>query len=195
MMSAQAALRSDTRGATIVEFAIVAPVMILVLMGLGDVLHQAYVQAVLDGAIQKAGRDSAIEGGAENTTVIDNKVKTMVGTIIRNATWQSKRSYYSSFSAMKPEPFTDSNGNGRRDAKECYDDVNGNGLYDTDPARTGQGGAEDVTVYTMTVTYSRLFPIAKMVGAANTQTLSASTLLKNQPYRTQTQVAVQTRCN
>ena len=53
-------LRTDCRGATIIEFAIVAPVMMFLLMGLGDLLYQLYLQSILDGALQKAGRDSTI---------------------------------------------------------------------------------------------------------------------------------------
>ena len=46
--------------------------------------------------------------------------------------------------------------------------------------------ANAVTLYTVTVTYPRLFPIWAFVpGFGGTQTISAATLLKNQPYATQ----------
>lgn len=187
-------LRSDNRGATIVEFAIVAPVMLMVLMGLGDLMHQTYAQSILDGALQKAGRDSAIQGGGDNVAAIDAKVKAMVGNIIKDGTWTSTRKSYASFSRIGPEPFTDSNSNGVRDPGECYDDVNGNGVWDADPGRSGQGGAEDVTLYSVSVTYPRVFPVAGLLGGSSTQTISSKTILKNQPYASQTQVTVVTRC-
>lgn len=187
-------LRRDTRGATIVEFALVSPVMILMMMGLGDLGYQVYAQSILNGAMQKAGRDSSIQGGANSTAAIDAKVTAMVKNIANNATIVFTRKNYDSFSVIKPEPFTDTNSNGVRDAGECYTDINGNGQWDSDPGETGQGGANDVTVYTATVTYPHLFPVTGLFGWPSTQTITASTLLKNQPYASQTTVTPATIC-
>lgn len=182
-------LRRDRRGIAMVEFAFVAPVMIIVLMGLGEVLYQPYVQSILSGAVQKAGRDSTIEDSVfdENAIkVIDERVKASVRDIAKTATFVSKRESYSSYSLVKPEYFVDTNRNNVRDNNECFDDVNGNGSWDAKPGRAGQGGADDITAYTMTVTYPRLFPVMGVLGWSSTQTLSAQTLLKNQPYKAQT---------
>jgi len=188
------ALRSDRRGAVLVEFALLTPVMLLMLMGLGDMLYQVYTQSILNGELQKAARDSGIEGGAASTSTIDAKVQTMVMKIAPGATFTSTRKSYDSFSEVAPEPFTDTNGNGVRDPGECFTDENGNGTWDQDPGAAGQGGASAVTVYTMTATYPRLFPVAGLFGWPTTQTVSATTLLKNQPYATQTTTANVTVC-
>jgi len=193
-MRGRRSLRRDTRGATMVEFAIVSPVMILMMMGLGDLGYQVYAQSILNGAMQKAGRDSAIQGGANNTAAIDAKVSTMVKTIAKNATITFTRKNYDTFSVIKPEPFTDSNGNGVRDPGECFTDINRNNQWDADPGESGQGGADDVTVYTATVTYPHLFPVVGLLGWPATQTITASTLLKNQPYASQTTVTPTTVC-
>ncbi|MGN6819567.1 MAG: TadE/TadG family type IV pilus assembly protein [Sphingomonas sp.] len=187
-------LARDTRGATLVEFAIVSPVMILMLMGISDLAYQIYAQAILNGSLQKAGRDSTIQGAANNTAAIDQKVSDMVKKVAANATFTFTRKNYDSFSLIKPEPFTDSNGNGVRDAGECFTDVNGNGSWDSDPGITGQGGANDVTVYTVTVTYPRLFPVARLFGWSSTVTISSSTLLKNQPYASQSVITPKQVC-
>ncbi len=194
MLNRLRALGRDTRGATLVEFAIVAPVMMLLLMGLGDMAYQIYAQSILNGALQKAGRDSTIQGAANDTADIDAKVSNMVKKIAANATFTYTRKNYDSFSVIKPEPFTDTNGNGVRDAKECFTDVNGNGTWDSDPGIAGQGGASDVTVYTVTVTYPRLFPVARLFGWSQSMTISASTLLKNQPYASQSVVTPKQVC-
>lgn len=185
-------LKDDSRGATIVEFAIVSPVMLLMLMGLGDMLYQQYAQSILNGAVQKAARDSTIE--AASTATIDGRVQTMIQTISRNAVLSATRTSYDNFTEVAPEPFTDSNGNGIRDPGECYTDENGNNQWDADPGTSGQGGASDVTLYTVTVTYPRLFPVAGLLGWSSTQTISAKTLLKNQPYAAQTTATNTTIC-
>lgn len=187
-------LTRDARGVTAIEFAIVAPVMMILLMGISDLAYQVYAQSILNGAMQKAARDSAIQGGGDNTATIDAKVTAMVKNIAANATITFSRKNYDSFSVIKPEPFVDSNGNGVRNPGECFTDINGNGSWDADPGVAGQGGANDVTVYTATVTYPHLFPVTGLFGWPSTQTITAATLLKNQPYATQTTTTPATIC-
>jgi Flp pilus assembly protein TadG len=175
----------DRRGAAIIEFAIVVPVLMFLLMGLFDLLHQIYAQSILDGALQKAARDSAIEGGAANAGTFDQQVWNMVKIVAPGATYKATRKSYSTFQTMKPENFTDKNGDSVCNNGEIFTDINGNKTWDADPGLTGQGGAEDVTQYTMTVTYARLFPVAGLMGLPSTMSIASTTLLKNQPYDTQ----------
>lgn len=179
-------LARDRRGVTVVEFALILPVMLVLMMGMMELGYQAYVQSVITGAVQKAGRDSGIQGATPAT--IDARVLSQVRAVAPSAvfaTGSPTRLSYTSFSAVAPEPFVDSNNNGTREAGECYTDVNGNGQWDADAGRAGQGGANDVTVYTAKITYSRIFPVVRLLGWAGTATLSASTTLMNQPYATQ----------
>jgi Flp pilus assembly protein TadG len=179
-------LRRDTRGATLIEFAIVAPVMIVLIMGMCELAYQAYVTSALVGALQKAGRDSAIQGNDKQGDSIDQKVMAMVRTVAAGATYTSKRSNYAQFGNIAPEYYFDTNNNGQYDAAtECFMDVNGNGVWDADPGITGQGGANDVTVYSMTITYNRLFPVLGLFGWSSAKSLTATTVLKNQPYASQ----------
>lgn len=192
------ALLRDRRGATIIEFAIISPVMAILIMGLCDLMYQEYVQSILNGAVQKAGRDSAIQGGGDQTSTIDAAVIGMIGSVVQNpsqncsatpgngATWCSVRKNYDAFTEVAQEPFNDSDPkDGICNHGESYTDVNGNNQWDADPGLSGQGGANDVTLYTMTITYPRLFPVAGLLGFSNTATLSGLTLLKNQPYASQ----------
>jgi Flp pilus assembly protein TadG len=187
-------LKRDRRGVTVIEFAIVAPVMCTLLMGLCDLMYQSYAQSILDGAMYKAGRDSALENNARTAADIDAKVIGMVSMLGPNMKFEPERRSYSSFLLVKPENFTDKNGNGVRDPGECFDDVNGNKQWDTDPGRQSQGGANDVTRYRMKVTYPRLFPVAGLIGLPPTQVITGETLLKNQPYKTQVVQPVESIC-
>lgn len=178
-------LRRDARGVTVIEFALVAPVMLLLLMGLSDLAYQSYVQAMLTGALQKAGRDSTIQGAGTKGSQIDATVMKWVRSVAANATYVSSRKSYATFGSIKPEAFVDSNGNNVCDANESFTDINGNNSWDRDPGVTGQGGANDVVLYKVTVTYPRLFPLAGLIGWPSTQQVSASTILKNQPWAAQ----------
>lgn len=183
-------LRDDERGATVVEFAIIAPVMGLVLLGGFDVGHTLYMRAVLQGVLQKAARDSSLEKGTQQAQLeaIDRKVTAQVSAVANNGTIEIKRRYYRTFSeaaAAKAEDWTDSNGNGTCDDGEPYTDRNLNNHWDNDGADGGQGGARDSTVYTVTVSYPRFFPIYNFIGGSHRTRVSAATVLRNQPYADQ----------
>ncbi len=188
-------LARDTRGATIIEFALILPVMMMLIMGLGELTYQGYVQAVLTGAVQKAGRDSTIQGGGGQTAQIDATVMQQVQLVAPTATFDSKRENYANFSSIAPEPFTDTAGTGVYNAsKDCFTDLNGNSTWDADPGASGQGGANDVTVYTIHIYYNRLFPVAALVGMTPNVTLTGQTVLKNQPWAAQNAYAPKQIC-
>jgi Flp pilus assembly protein TadG len=187
LAASPAALARDESGATLVEFAIVAPVMLLMLMGFFDLAQTEYARSVLQGAMQMAARNSTLQSGLTSQSTIDAYVENQVTPVVsRNPTFTVTRLSYSDFSDVgKAEPYTDTNGNGQYDRGECYEDINGNGQWDSDMGTTGQGGADDAVLYTMSVSYKRLFPMARMLGWSANQTITASTVLRNQPYGTQ----------
>ena len=180
-------LLRERRGSVVVEFAIVAPVMGLLLLGAFDTAHSLYMRSVLQGIVQKVARDSALEGGtvtAQQTT-LDNKVRASVRAIANNATIDITRRFYRTFSAAsaaQAETWDDTNGNGTCDAGEPYQDANNNTNWDDDGGNGGQGGAKDKTVYTVEMSYPRYFPLYRIIGGSNTTRISAATVLANQPY-------------
>lgn len=178
-------IRHDTRGATIIEFAIVIPVLCLMLVGAFDVAHSLYMRAVVEGIVQKTARNSSIETAAGNLNPIDAKIRTQVSALALNATVAITRKAYRTFSdvqAARAEDWTDTNGNGRCDAGEPYTDANNNNVWDADGGNAGQGGAKDRTLMQVIVTYPRLFPLYNFIPVARTVTVSATTVLQNQPY-------------
>jgi Flp pilus assembly protein TadG len=189
-------LAGDESGVTVIEFAIVAPVMLLMLLGFFDLAHTEYARSVLQGAMQMAARNSTLESGLTSSNTIDayveNQVKTVVGG---NPTFTPRRLSYADFASVgKPEKYTDTNGNNQYDVGECFEDVNGNGQWDSDLGRSGQGGADDAVLYSMTVSYKRLFPMSTMLGWTANQSITASTVLRNQPYSAQATPAY-TKCS
>lgn len=186
---------TDTQGLTIVEFAIISPTLLVLLMGTFDLGFRAYASSVLQGEVQKAARDATLETGSTAGSALNTRVQTQVSRIIANGTWSFSRKSYSSFTrAGQAENFTDSNSNGVRDAGECYQDENGNNNWDADVGLNGQGTSDDIVVYTASVSYPRLFPMYGLLGWSSTQTISASTTLRNQPYGTQVTYTVTARC-
>ena len=181
-------LVGETRGNTAIEFALVAPVMCLMLLGAFDVSHTLYVRAALQGIVQKTGRDFTLETSASlqaQRDALDAKVTDQARALANNATIDITRRYYRTFSkaaAAQAESWTDTNGNASCDAGEPYQDQNLNSLWDKDGGDDGVGGAKDAVVYTVTMTYPRMMPITSFIGGATTTKVSAATVLRNQPY-------------
>ena len=191
-------LRTDERGAALMEFGLVAPVLCLMLMGLFDLGHQMYIKSLVQGAMQKAGRDSMLQTGPASATAIDQKVTDMVHKAIPDGTLTFTRVNYSNFANIgTPEPFVDSNGNGVRNTGECYQDINANTVWDNNSSQSGQGSASEAAVYTVTVSYARVFPLASLMAMfpgngtqSTTATVTSSTVLRNQPYAGVTNPAI-----
>ena len=189
-------LHRNERGATIIEFAMVSPVMCLLIVGGLDIAHTLYVGAVLQGAVQKASRDATLESGLDATVQarLDQYVRDQVEALANNATITIKRNYFSDFkdaAANQFEPFTDTNNNGTCDGPagttpgEPYEDTNNNQRWDRTGGNDGQGGAQDAVAYTVTMSYPRLFPVYGFIGGSDTTSVSATTILRNQPYADQ----------
>ncbi len=184
-------VRGDEEGGTLVEFAVIAPVFFMLLMGIFDFGHTIYIRSVLNGAVQDAARDSALENAAVagNTDVIDNKVRTAVQNLSKgikdNDIKIERVSYFSFDDVNRPEAFTDSDGDSICNNNEVFEDENANGVWDADIGEDGLGGARDVVVYNLEVTYDRVFPLYRMLGRSQSVTLSSSTVLQNQPYAQQ----------
>ena len=83
--------------------------------------------------------------------------------------------------------FVDGNGDGICNNNETFDDANGNNVRDLDSGVTGQGGAKDVTIYTVTLRYNRIFPMAYLLGWSQQVTMASSTILRNQPFDKQSE--------
>lgn len=184
------ALARDETGATVIEFAMVAPVLGLALLGAFDIGHTLYTRAALEGIVQKTARDSALESGAgvSAQNALDDKVRAQVRALANNAEVTFSRRFYRTFTeaaAARAETWTDTNGNGTCDGSEPYEDANRNNTWDRDGGNEGQGGAKDATLYTVSVSYPRMFPFYNFAGGSRTTKVTASTILRNQPYADQ----------
>ena len=185
LITLPAQLAQDATGAVLIEFALVAPVFLMLIMGTFDLGQMAYGKSVLEGAVQKAARDSALE--TSSTLVADNTVKNIIGPILPGAQLTTTRTSYFDFVDIgRPERWNDGNNNGQCDNNETYVDENSNGDWDKDIGVTGNGGASDVIIYTVVVKYTPVFRIPFMPAKWYERTLTSTAVRKNQPFAQQT---------
>ncbi|GAA0662770.1 Flp pilus assembly protein TadG [Sphingomonas insulae] len=191
MRSAVVASLRDDKGITIVEFAIVAPCLVLLMIGLLDLGFKAYVGIQLQGALEQSARQVTV-GTSTTTAALTSLVKTQIVKIVPKASVSVvPTSYYDFANVGKPEPITtDTAPLGTFNQGDCFQDLNGNGVWDADAGSSGTGGSEDIVYYTATVTYPDLLPAAKLFGFSSTATVTGTTMMKNQPYASQAEPAI-----
>lgn len=186
--SRMARLVRDQAGAALAEFAVVAPVFLTVMMGTFDVAHTMYVRSVMQGAVYKAARETALKAGQKELQqiTIDNELKDQIRLLLpKDAVVNDPvRANYKNFTDAKNasgEPVTDTvTANGKCDPGEKYEDRNGNGSYDAQDS--GQGNARDIVRYSITVEYKSFFPLPAGLGDRK---LTATSVIANQPFNDQ----------
>ena len=169
-------LRRHQRGTALIEFALTAPVFLLILMGVFDYCWQMYAQQVLQGAVAKAGRDATIETFAVDQSTLDQRVRLQVQKVFKNAEVSFNRRAYDDFSNMKPPRSVDYDGDG---VPDCWEDG----------GKAGNGGADDVVLYTASMKFNRVLPVWRMLGQSQSMTLTSTTVLRNQPFANGAEVA------
>ncbi|MDF2495130.1 TadE/TadG family type IV pilus assembly protein [Sphingomonas sp.] len=185
--------QQDRRGATVVEFAIIIPVLCTLLAGGLELAYRAYFTAIIQGALLEASRRATV--GDRSESQIDQIVKDRVAMLSNPAYVKDiKKERFFNFSNVgKPEKITsDIDPIGVYNKGDCYEDANNNGVYDTN-FDTGLGTADDIVRYTVTVEYPNIMPVNAMVGLGAKQTITSSTVLRNQPFTSRAQPTV--RCD
>lgn len=180
-------------GATVVEFAVIMIPFLTLIMGSLDLGYQVYLRALMTGAVERAARRATVGGmtSAEITDAITQEVRTILPSPERtdpNAVKVFKTNYYNFSSVGGGERITgDTAPVGVYNSTDCYEDRNNNGVYDaTAGGADGLGAADDIVYYNVTVTITRLFPVAALFGASPKMTIGTKTLIRNQPYGQQT---------
>lgn len=176
-------LGRDTRGATIVEFAIILPVLSMLLIGTFDLGYRSYVGSIVQGSLHEASRMATV--GNVPISTIESHVESRLQEFSDDATITVTTSSYSDFNGVRvAEPLTTDLAplGTYNSTTDCFRDVNGNGAFDLDQGKGGMGGSEDVVRFEVEMTYPSLFPIGSLFGWDDDVTITQNTVLRNQPY-------------
>jgi Flp pilus assembly protein TadG len=175
-------IAADVAGATIVEFALIVPLLIGLLMMILEVGYQNYVEAMVQGALAKASRLTTV--GNTTAANVSATIKAEVRAVVpAEYVTVSTRRYYNFSNVGKPEKITsDTDPRGTFNLGDCFEDANNNGIYDATPGDDGVGSADDVIFYTATVRYPNLTPVGPLMGWTRTRTVTETTLVRNQPF-------------
>ncbi|ARS28813.1 TadE/TadG family type IV pilus assembly protein [Sphingomonas sp. KC8] len=179
-------LRDDRRGAAAVEFALVSLPLVAILLGIIDFGYRMYLGSVVEGTVHRAARMATVGG------VTSDQVDTYITSQLQEFSGQvgieiEKTNYYEYSGIGRREKRTkDRAPTGVDDANDCFEDLNGNGIRDAIAGRNGLGGSDDIVYYKVTATFQRIVPLVKIFGFSPTETVTSSTVLRNQPFASQT---------
>jgi Flp pilus assembly protein TadG len=156
----------------------------LMLMGMLDAGQMVYGKSLLNGAVESAARASSLEAG--DTAAADALVKERIEGVLPGVAVSSTRISYFDFADIgRAEQWNDADANNACNDGEAFTDENANGDWDREIGVSGNGGANDVVMYTVTARYSPLFKIPYVPAMWNDRVLTSTAVRKNQPYATQ----------
>lgn len=186
-----ALLPRDRRGATIVEFAIVAPVFLLIIFGILEFSIILFAKSVMEGATtvtSRLGKTGYVEQGMSRQDMLISLLEERSSGILDPEQIEIETLVYDSFSDIgQSEPVSpDHNNNGFYDEADGdgYSDINGNGAWDSDLGEAGLGGGGDIVVYRVHYPWSVKTPVmSKIMGdAEGYYPLDVSVVVRNEPY-------------
>jgi len=179
-------------GANALEFAMISPVLFLLVMGIVEIGLMMSAQHTLESATyvaSRTGRTGFVETGKTQEQTIMESLKDRASPLLSTKGTSmddlvvTAKTYTNFDDISKPEPFTDTNGNGVRDDGESFTDINGNGEWDEDRGRVGFGDAGEIVVYTATYPWKFVTPlVGQFFGPDGTYMVTARAVVKNEPF-------------
>lgn len=186
--SSIAQVAASSVGATAVEYALLLPVLLLLLMAIIEYNTMMYASAVLEGATAVAAREGKTgytQSGLSQQEYIYNIVKSRVSGLLDPSLVQISSKSYVGFSVVgQPEPCISppaSPCNGTPGVN--FVDVNHNGVWDPDQGAAGLGASGDIVLYTVTYPWPIMTPLMlSYMGTNGVFPLTSSAIVKNEPY-------------
>ena len=140
-------------GITLIEFALVAPVLVILMMGIIEFSMIMFVTSVMESATTstaRLGKTGYVPAGTDRATEITNNITGALGGFLTGPITITEKVYpsFNSIDAGEPcisPPIPPCPGTPGVNFK----DVNGNGIWDADTGVAGLGNAGDVVVYTV----------------------------------------------
>lgn len=181
-------IKPDNKGATAVEYALIAPVFFTLMLGSMEIGRTLMVYSALEGAVTESTRiamtGSVPDGYASVDEYIREFVTDSLGQVGVDAGVNISMNVYESFSAIgAEEPYTDIEGDMVCNNDDPYTDVNGNGSWDADMGASGTGGQENIMLMKISVELPYMMHgVLDAFSIEPSINLSTSTAIRNEPF-------------
>ena len=180
-------IHADERGIVAPEFAIISPLLIIMIIGIFELGTIMLVNSLMEGAMRDASR-YGITGREEEGVTREDYIRQMVdektlGFVDMDNVSLETLVYPDFGSIGDGETYVDGNGNGDYDEGETFTDTNDNGIWDSDIGEVGAGGADDVVLYRVRYDWEIMTPFfSNLLGSDGAFALQASIAVRNEPW-------------
>ena len=183
-------LRTNDAGGALIEFALVVPLLITLIIAVIEFAMIVVVMVLLEGGVREAARYGMTgrepDGSTRLQEIVDIIESHSLG-LVTITTNDVDVLIYDDFASVGggDELVIDVNGNGDWDAADgdTYNDLNGNGTWEADHGVPGAGNGGAIVLYRVTANWQTLTPlVAPFVGDGGTIPLSASVVIRNEPF-------------
>lgn len=174
----------NTSGATIIEFAVVSPLLFLLLAGIIELGLILFTTSAMEGATNigaRIGKTNFYTGNRES--YIRNEIIKLTGGMLNTNNLSISILSYNSFANIgQPEPCISPS------TPPCpgipgvnFTDINGNGTWDADQGATNAGGSGAVVLYRSTYPWHLFTPLlSSLIGTDGTYTITAVSAVRNE---------------
>lgn len=180
-------LRADRRGSAAIEFALIGPVFMFMILGIFEFSIIMLTQTLLEAGIREASRfgitGRQLEGSSRADQIKQIIVDHSAGLIDVDEIDLETLTYEEFGGIGQPEEFTDENGNGAYDDGEPFDDANGNGTWDPDRGTPGVGNSGDIVVYKVGYEWLPVVPLfSHILPDGGGFEMEATVAVRNEPW-------------
>lgn len=175
----------NTRGAAMIEFAISAMAVLLLIVGAIEIAMLFFAWSLMEYGVREAARFGFTGQGTEvdrAQQIVDIVMDRSIGLIDIDVN-DIQTSVFERFEDIDtPEPYTDSNGDGEYTSGEPFTDTNGNGAYDDGSGTPGLGGPSEIVLYEVRARWQAMTPFMASIFGERGVPMSASLVVQNEPW-------------
>lgn len=173
-------------GVTAVEFAMIAPIVVLMIMGIIEFSLIMFTSTVMESATNntsRLGKTGYTPTSITRQQAIINNIQARTAGLLDPAKIVITTKVYANFNNVgQPEACI------TPPTPPCpgvpgvnFVDVNGNGVWDTDMGAAGLGNPGDVVVYTVSYPWPIMTPPMRAI-LGSTFLITARSVVRNEPY-------------
>jgi len=175
------------KGVSALEFALVAPIMLLTITGIIDMMLVLFVTSLMEGGMRDASRLGRTgynpPAGTREEAILQKIADATLGLVDISQAQISMLTYQDFGAIGQPEDYTDVNGNSQHDDGEPWVDTNGNGVWDEDQGTAGAGSSSSIVQYTVRYDWKLLTPfLPTFLPNGDTFPIVVTAAVRNEPW-------------
>ncbi len=181
-----------SEGTAAIEFAFIASILALLVIGTMEVARILFATSILEGGLREAARfgitGQELDQAAREARVVEIVHAHGAGVVNVTAADVTTKSYDNFSNIGQPEPFVDTDDggpldNGTYDPGEPYTDVNCNAQWDADQGQPGLGAGNEVVLYSVSYDLPLMTGmLSPFLGQDGKFTIEASVAVRNEPF-------------